>query len=287
MSVFNSATVHLEVNKEQLANWYIECNETTLQIAQRIGCSEWKVLKLLRLHNIPVRPARRRTGALTTIETRQKISKALKGRKPLVNNFINPLTGRPFNYKGIIRECAYCHGNIEVTGNRKKAKINCCDRNCWTLWWTTNIETNWLHRTKIECYCDSCTNLLIRLPAQVSQHNFCDSKCLGQWLSKNKSGAASSRWKGGYEGYYGESWVSARRTTRKRDNDTCQNCFRTKEQMGKNLDVHHKIPFRTFGVERHLEANSLTNLVCFCASCHKTKEEFYNKYGVLFEDYSI
>ena len=96
------------------------------------------------------------------------------------------------------------------------------------------------------------------------------------WRSENVCGATLYNWKGGYEPYYGPSWPSAKRKARERDKHICQRCGVTREELGKNLDVHHKIPFRNFGVERHLEANALGNLICHCARCHKIVEDADN-----------
>jgi 5-methylcytosine-specific restriction endonuclease McrA len=74
---------------------------------------------------------------------------------------------------------------------------------------------------------------------------------------------------------------------RVRDNNTCQNCSKTKEMLGKNLDVHHIIPFRNFGVGRHEEANRLYNLISYCNKCHKIIEEQYNKSVNSGDHYSI
>jgi predicted HNH restriction endonuclease len=38
--------------------------------------------------------------------------------------------------------------------------------------------------------------------------------------------------------------------------------------LSRQLDVHHIIPFRKFGIERYQEANSLSNLICYCNLCH-------------------
>ena len=49
------------------------------------------------------------------------------------------------------------------------------------------------------------------------------------------------------------------------------------DMRGREHDVHHKIPFRTFGYvpglnERYLEANRLDNLMLVCRACHRRLE---------------
>lgn len=102
---------------------------------------------------------------------------------------------------------------------------------------------------------------------------FCSSACWGQWLSESgaTTGENNSRWRGGPKVWYGASWPYARRACRHRDK-VCQGCGVSSSQTGRALDVHHLIPFRTFGPARHLEANRLENLVALCQVCHMKRE---------------
>jgi 5-methylcytosine-specific restriction endonuclease McrA len=85
------------------------------------------------------------------------------------------------------------------------------------------------------------------------------------------SGEDAANWRGGYLPYYGGSWRRARRQARERDG-CCQDCGMTPSDLGRALDVHHLVPFKTFGVERHREANDLANLVTLCPTCHIRRE---------------
>lgn len=75
--------------------------------------------------------------------------------------------------------------------------------------------------------------------------------------------------------YYGTSWPAARRAARARDK-VCADCNATPGQAGRELSVHHQIPFRRFGLARHLEANALSNLISLCQSCHAIREGWGN-----------
>jgi hypothetical protein len=46
----------------------------------------------------------------------------------------------------------------------------------------------------------------------------------------------------------------------------------TPEVNGRALDVHHRRPFRLFGVAQHAAANALDNLVALCHDCHLKTE---------------
>lgn len=68
---------------------------------------------------------------------------------------------------------------------------------------------------------------------------------------------------------YGSQWQNIRITIMQRDNHRCHVCgIRLPE---KQLHVHHKIPFRTFGDPR--TANHPSNLVTLCPACHRRVEQ--------------
>ncbi len=294
MGIFRLAAAHLVTNQAQLENWYYKDKFSTRKIAKLLGTSQPTARKLLNQLGIKLRPATEspgqfKKGVIMSPEHRAKIQAALKANGT-PKQFINPETGRSIRYNGEIRQCAFCGKDIDVLSIRKRNKYSFCDMTCHGKWRSENNKgkNNPVFKS-IERPCAECGTVLLVAPnrAKKSKNVFCNHTCHDEWRSKHQTGATRYNWKGGCFDYYGESWKSARRAARKRDNDTCQECFTTKAKIGKNLDVHHRIPFRNFGVERHLEANALNNLICFCPRCHKVKEEFFNKYGVLFEDYSI
>lgn len=124
--------------------------------------------------------------------------------------------------------------------------------------------------TRIETTCEICGVTILRA-VSLQPARFCSSACYGQWVSLTKVGENSPNWRGGYLPYYGGSWRRARRQARERDGH-CMDCGLTPEQHGKSLDVHHLVPFRTFGVVGHKEANQLDNLVALCPQCHIARE---------------
>jgi DEAD/DEAH box helicase domain-containing protein len=75
---------------------------------------------------------------------------------------------------------------------------------------------------------------------------------------------------------YGPNWQEQRQRVRARDHYRCTQCG-THEPPGRQHDVHHLIPFRTFGYvagfnEKYREANRLENLVLVCRTCHRRLE---------------
>ncbi|MCB0183456.1 MAG: HNH endonuclease, partial [Caldilineaceae bacterium] len=75
---------------------------------------------------------------------------------------------------------------------------------------------------------------------------------------------------------YGLNWQAQRQRVRARDGYRCTQCGRP-EASGRQHDVHHLTPFRTFGYvaglnENYRQANELGNLVLVCRTCHRRLE---------------
>lgn len=75
---------------------------------------------------------------------------------------------------------------------------------------------------------------------------------------------------------YGPNWPRQREAARARDGYRCVLCG-TAETPGREHDVHHKKPFRSFGYipgfnHNYRQANALDNLVTLCRSCHQRVE---------------
>lgn len=169
--------------------------------------------------------------------------------------------------------CDYCGEQFNRKPSQiKKYKHNFCCRNCKGNWQKgqkkpEQVTGDWYP-------CEVCSTKVWRTPATLRDHVFCSTTCQRQFFPhprlgvKGLSGENNPSWKGGYKNYYGSSWHFSRSQARKRDNHSCQRCGKTKGQIGKEPDVHHIIPFREFGIERHKEANKLSNLICLCRSCH-------------------
>jgi DEAD/DEAH box helicase domain-containing protein len=75
---------------------------------------------------------------------------------------------------------------------------------------------------------------------------------------------------------YGPSWEESRNAARERDQYRCARCGAAESSRRKH-DIHHRIPFRSFGYipgknENHRQANILENLITLCAACHQRLE---------------
>ena len=99
---------------------------------------------------------------------------------------------------------------------------------------------------------------------------FCSSRCWGEHISRNWVGDNHPNWKGGADRYYGENWPRMRRLVRNRDCFRCRKCGMHEDECDTELHVHHIVPLREFGEPE--EANTPSNLVTVCPSCHNQIE---------------
>jgi len=127
-------------------------------------------------------------------------------------------------------------------------------------------------REKVRC--DQCGKELERRfsESKTAEHHFCNKKCYGAWIATHRVGEDHPNWQGGYEPYYGPNWSEQRDRARRRDRFMCRACGISEKQLGRELDIHHIIPFRQFGTEDYETANSLANLICLCPSHHSQLE---------------
>ena len=84
---------------------------------------------------------------------------------------------------------------------------------------------------------------------------------------------------------YGPTWPAQRDGARARDGYRCRRCG-APEQDGRQHDVHHITPFRTFGYvpgvnDLYKLANRLENLITLCPACHRRVERARGARGAL------
>lgn len=79
-------------------------------------------------------------------------------------------------------------------------------------------------------------------------------------------GPKNPNWVGGNRCYRGPGYNRQRSIAMSRDNYQCQECGIKQNDIDRQLDVHHIIPFKDGGTNR------LDNLVTVCRSCHNKIE---------------
>ena len=99
------------------------------------------------------------------------------------------------------------------------------------------------------------------------------------WLSFNEPLVEALRQQGMWQSDpndYGPNWPAQRDSARARDGYRCSQCGLA-ERSGRQHDVHHVRPFRSYGYRpglntAYLEANRLDNLRTLCRTCHQRLE---------------
>ncbi|MBN1319627.1 MAG: HNH endonuclease, partial [Thermoleophilia bacterium] len=79
---------------------------------------------------------------------------------------------------------------------------------------------------------------------------------------KLKTGSRNSNWKGGSSYFRGAEWRRIRQQALDRDHHRCRACGKTEQENGRQLHVHHIVPWE------ESKDNSLGNLVSLCIGCH-------------------
>jgi hypothetical protein len=166
--------------------------------------------------------------------------------------------------------CFICGISFNVPKNREHS-AKYCSKGC--LGKANGRKGKVLYKKKILITCEKCGKEFEKKPSTIRKLNFCSTTCMGDYYSESKmfTGENSGTWNGGDIGYYGPNWLHQRRLARKRDQFTCQDCGRTEKDYGKELSVHHIIPFRKFNGDWE-RANVLNNLICLCEyPCHRKR----------------
>ena len=124
-----------------------------------------------------------------------------------------------------------------------------------------------------ELTCSTCGKKYSKVKSKIygKNYNFCSRKCQDENIDYIPRGKEHYFYKdGNSSSNRGKGWKRIRKQVRKRDNNTCQHCGITKYDIGKELDVHHIIPYRKF--DNSDEANDFDNLITLCPSCHHREE---------------
>nr|WP_225741153.1 HNH endonuclease signature motif containing protein [Halorussus halophilus] len=134
------------------------------------------------------------------------------------------------------------------------------------------LPENPAEKDRVAVECTHCDSELQVTPSRLSGRDrgiFCGLDCYGDWLSENVVGESHHQWEGG-EIDYGQQWWRVRREALERDDYTCQNCGKSKSELGRNPDVHHIVRVRDF--DKPEQAHVLDNVVSLCRSCHRNVE---------------
>lgn len=166
--------------------------------------------------------------------------------------------------------CEWCGVEKECLPNELEQK-RFCSQDCHGEWQAKHRAGEnhpcWQGGlVEIECHNCGGSAKRYRNEAEDNTNRFCSKDCFYEWHQGENAG----NWKGGHDHNYGHTWPKQREKALERDGYTCRACGMDEqghfEKYGRQLEVHHVIPFRKFDEE--IAANSLENLVTVCKACH-------------------
>ncbi|MEE2754834.1 MAG: HNH endonuclease [Candidatus Latescibacterota bacterium] len=138
----------------------------------------------------------------------------------------------------------------------------------FTLAFTTNPETTQSESEHVRCSnCGRNTTVPRWFKKEGLELHFCTDRCRRLWRDDHRS---TVKLKGRPE-FRGGNWTEVAQRIRERDAFKCRSCGVTEEDLGRQLDVHHIVPYRAFNTLDR--ANCPDNLISVCPSCHKKMEE--------------
>jgi endogenous inhibitor of DNA gyrase (YacG/DUF329 family) len=196
-----------------------------------------------------------------------------------------------FRYPSQVYRVVYCSQDC-FRSARKKTMPKCVDCgnpvskhkhkrcvDCRNKYMVSKNHNAYIERVKV--ICDQCGKEIERRPNDISPHNFCDQKCMGDWKSENLQGKKASSWKGGFTPLIKKlrlipKAVQWRNLVLNRDNDECQECG-----SQDHLEVHHIKEFAEIVKENNIktleeallceELWNISNGQTLCVHCHAEK----------------
>lgn len=174
--------------------------------------------------------------------------------------------------------CEFCGTEFEYYPSAKKGRF--CPECVQTRNWqrppsATGTDNPRWNGGKRPVDCIVCGTTVERYPSNIGSVTVCSENCRGAWLSTEFSGPGHPNWKGGTNLSYGAGWSDVRERALSRDGHQCVTCETTRDELGRNPDVHHIIPVRWFidsdNHERE-DAHFIENVVTLCPSCHRKAE---------------
>lgn len=134
---------------------------------------------------------------------------------------------------------------------------------------------NWKERIII--FCTTCKSSKKIYPKDKKEYNFCNYKCMGEWMSKNLIGENNPNWQGGISAEpYCLIWQDQeyKQDLKDRDNNECQNpdCWRKS-----NILMPHHIDYDKLNCHPW-------NIITVCNSCNSRANFKRNYWTKLYQN---
>lgn len=216
-----------KISKKALQDLYIKKGLSTRQCGKELNVHFTKIQKLLKDYGIKARPSGFQKGNKVAAKNRGKQAAGWRGGKlkKLCIDCGAEFEVFPSQDKAYVR-CPGCRGKgrwgkdgrhkyVECAwcGKKKRVKLSeiqnnktgffYCSRKCYSKWFSESVtgEKNPRYKEKVKVHCDNCGKEKNVFPCHDEEYDkhFCDSKCYGEWRSKNLMGANNPKWIGGPE----------------------------------------------------------------------------------------
>lgn len=249
-----------------LRTQYWDHNLTVDNIAKKIGCSTYTVLKHMDKHGIERRDRAQSlaNGEIDKVDNVERLKKLYHDEALSISQIaqkFNLATSTVF--RKILK-----HG-IKT----RDQPVSQSNQNILLLSNPEWLKTQYLKKEKSTYEIANELSLNDEtIRRYMIQHNI---------QRRDKSEAVPSAenhpdWKPGQHDYYGPNWQEKSLKARIRDQARCQRCGvsdkKSKQEFGSVNFIHHIIPRSEFfdenGVFNYQEANKITNLITLCPSCH-------------------
>jgi 5-methylcytosine-specific restriction endonuclease McrA len=164
--------------------------------------------------------------------------------------------------------CENCGKEFNRYDSQAVGDRQVCSEECQFELYTGESHEEQKQRVEVEC--GHCGNVVEKRLSRINRVKtaYCGKEC----ADKGHSGEKHPNYKTGTHKDYKGKWKKQRKKARKRDDYKCQRCGVREDNLERQLDVHHKIPYRTF--DDPVEANKLANLVSLCKRCHGVVESW-------------
>lgn len=162
----------------------------------------------------------------------------------------------------VLVTCAECGSDVEKWPSEVSDTENFCSRQC----------KGHHDRADPNTQCSWCEAPIHKPQSKLENHEdvYCSSDCRDKHMMTDKH----PRWREGKYNIYVSGWGSSRKEALQRDQYRCQSCGMNdadhREEYGRQLDVHHIQPIRTF--DEPSNAHTLDNLITLCRLCHSKIE---------------
>lgn len=178
--------------------------------------------------------------------------------------------------------CAACGATLErIPSRMERTTQQFCNRACHARWMREHGPRGDQHQfySQVEVVCTQCGVAFSRQRWQLQRYRlpFCSLQCQAAYKALHALPQGAIYHRPDSPSYRGPNWTKQARAARERDQRTCQKCGIREDVLGRRLDVHHIVPFHTFGYvpdqnDHYRAANDLANLISLCPRCHQLVE---------------